>query len=80
MIASFAAWSTPSVEISGSAAARHYKSAHHSVTRARSEGFEIPSAACQMDAATAALLGAAIGLTGTVVAPMVTAYQAKGAP
>ncbi|VVJ21593.1 Uncharacterised protein [Amycolatopsis camponoti] len=32
-----------------------------------------------MDAATAALLGAAIGLTGTVVAPMVTAYQAKRA-
>ncbi|WP_125591748.1 hypothetical protein [Amycolatopsis balhimycina] len=32
-----------------------------------------------MDAAAAALLGAAIGLTGTVVAPMVTAYQGKRA-
>ncbi|WP_158890766.1 hypothetical protein [Amycolatopsis anabasis] len=32
-----------------------------------------------MDAATAALLGATVGLTGTLVAPMVTAYQAKRA-
>jgi hypothetical protein len=32
-----------------------------------------------VDAAAAALLGAAIGLTGTVVAPMVTAYQGKRA-
>jgi len=32
-----------------------------------------------MDAATAALFGATIGLTGTVVAPLVTAHQGKRA-
>ena len=32
-----------------------------------------------MDAATAALLGASIGLTGTLVAPIVTSYQARRA-
>ncbi|GAB3362264.1 MULTISPECIES: hypothetical protein [Amycolatopsis] len=32
-----------------------------------------------MDAATAALLGASIGLAGALVAPVVTAYQAKRA-